>query len=258
VLAAAGVASRRGAEEWIRAGRVTVNGRTAELGESADPARDVVCVDGERLEAEALEYWLVNKPLGVLSTVRDPEGRASILELVPQRQGRLFPVGRLDRDTEGLVLLTNDGPLSHAMLHPSHEVEREYVVRVRGRMRESALQRLASGVDLEDGRTAPAGVDRVTWGDDETLLHLTLIEGRKRQIRRALQALGHPVRMLRRVRMGTLRLGRLAAGEARPLAPREISALLRTTGLAGSRARSSGSKRPRRRRKAQASSRSRK
>lgn len=257
MLAAAGVASRRGAEEWIRAGRVTVNGRTAELGESADPARDIVCVDGERLEAEALEYWMVNKPVGVLSTVRDPEGRAAILDLVPDRRGRLFPVGRLDRDTEGLVLLTNDGPLTHAMLHPSHEVEREYVVRVRGRMRERELQRLAAGVELEDGRTAPAGVDRLKYTEDETLFHLTMIEGRKRQIRRTLMVLGHPVRRLQRVRMGTLRLGRLASGEARPLANREVSALLRAAGLAGSRARSSGSKRARRRTKTRTSNRSR-
>jgi 23S rRNA pseudouridine2605 synthase len=252
------VASRRAAEEWIRAGRVTVNGKTAQLGESADPVRDLVCVDGERLEAEALEYWMVNKPVGVLSTVRDPEGRAAILELAPERRGRLFPVGRLDRDTEGLVLLTNDGPLTHAMLHPSHQVEREYVVRVRGRMRERELQRLAAGVELEDGRTAPTGVDRVTWSENETLFHLTMIEGRKRQIRRTLLVLGHPVRRLQRVRMGTLRIGRLAPGEARRLSQREVSALLREAGLAGSHARSSGAKRAQRRRKPRTSNRTRK
>ena len=231
MLAAAGVASRRAAEAWIRAGRVSVNGRTARLGERVDPARDLVCVDGVRVEAEPLEYWLVNKPKGVVTTVRDPEGRTAILELVPGRRGRLFPVGRLDRDTEGLVLLTNDGPLAHALLHPSHGIEREYALRVRGRMSEDALRRLAAGVELEDGRTAPAGVERVAWGEDETQLHLTLVEGRKRQIRRALAALGHPVRSLRRVRMATLRLGRLARGAARPLRARERAALLRAAGL---------------------------
>ena len=252
------MASRRAAEALIREGRVTVNGRTASIGESADPRRDLVCVDGERLAAEPLEYWLVNKPLGVVSTVRDPEGRAIVLELAPERRGRLFPVGRLDRDTEGLVILTNDGPLTHALLHPSREVEREYVVRARGRMRESALRRLAAGVELEDGRTAPAGVDRVRRGETETTLHLTLVEGRKRQIRRALQALGHPVESLRRVRMGPLRLGRLAKGAARPLTSREVASLRRAVGLEGSGARSSGSSRARGQRKSRAASDSRK
>jgi len=244
VLAAAGVASRRAAEAWIRAGRVTVNGRVAALGESADPARDVVCVDGQRLVAEPLAYWLVHKPLGVVTTVRDPEGRSAILDLVPERSVRLFPVGRLDRDTSGLVLLTNDGPLHHALLHPSHGIEREYAVHARGAMSDEALHRLARGVLLEDGATAPAGVDRVTRDRETTSLHLTLVEGRKRQIRRALAALGHPVIALRRVRMGPLRLGRLAEGAARPLHPAERAALLRVAGLGGPPARRSPGKRP--------------
>ena len=226
---------------------MTVNGRTAALGESADPGRDVICVDGERVVTEALEYWLVNKPLGVVTTVRDPEGRAVVLELAPERRGRLFPVGRLDRDTEGLVILTNDGPLTHALLHPSHEVEREYAVRVRGRMPDSALRRLASGVELEDGRTAPARVERVRLGEAETSLHLTLVEGRKRQIRRALRALGHPVESLRRVRMGSLRLGRLPSGGARRLTASEVASLRRAAELGGSAARSSRPNRARRR-----------
>jgi pseudouridine synthase len=241
------VASRRAAETLIRAGRVTVNRHTARIGESADPTRDIVRVDGERISAEALEYWLVHKPLGVVTTARDPEGRASILGLVPERRGRLFPVGRLDRDTEGLVILTNDGPLTHGLLHPSRQVEREYAVRVRGLMRENDLHRLASGLMLEDGRTAPAGVDQVEWEETETSLHLTLIEGRKRQIRRSLFALGHPVQELRRVRMGSLRLGRLRRGAARPLSPQEVAALRRDAGLETSRARSSRPNRARRR-----------
>jgi 23S rRNA pseudouridine2605 synthase len=153
------------------------------------------------------------------------------------------------------VLLTNDGPLAHALLHPSHEVEREYVVRVRGVMRDTTLRRLAAGVELEDGRerTAPAGIDRVRSVGDTTLLNLTLIEGRKRQIRRALLALGHPVLELRRIRMGPLQLGRLASGAARPLTAQERRELLRQSGLEASRARSSGGKQPRRRRKARSS-----
>ncbi|MEM7411744.1 MAG: pseudouridine synthase [Myxococcota bacterium] len=245
ILAAAGVASRRAAEEWIRAGRVTVNGRVGTLGERADPARDVVCVDGERLTPEPLAYWIVHKPRGVVTTVRDPEGRPTILSLLPEAAGRLYPVGRLDRDTEGLVLLTNDGPLTHALLHPSHEIEREYVVRARGAMREGALRRLAEGIVLDDGPTAPAGVERVEVEERFTTFHLTVIEGRKRQIRRALEALGHPVLGLCRIRMGPLVLGRLAAGEARVLATHDRRRLLRATGLASPRTRKSGSKKAR-------------
>ena len=232
LLAATGIASRRGAEALIEAGRVAVNGRTAKLGASADPASDEVTLDGERIQLERLHYWLVNKPRGVLTTVRDTHGRRTILDLVPDRGVRLFPVGRLDAETEGLVLLTNDGALTHALLHPSREVEREYLVIVRGELRAKEQQRLAKGVRLEDGRTAPARVAKVRFDEDAntTKLHLTLIEGRKRQIRRALAALGHPVRALRRIRMGPLRLGRLPRGQARALRPEEQRALDRLRG----------------------------
>jgi 23S rRNA pseudouridine2605 synthase len=223
------VASRRRAEDLIRAGRVAVNGAPAGLGDAADPRRDVVTLDGRRLRAEPLEYWLVHKPRGVLTTARDPQGRATVLDLVRGSRVRLFPVGRLDRDTEGLLLLTNDGPLAHALLHPSHEVEREYDVRVRGQVRDATFRQLERGVELDDGRTAPAAVARVRREarSDTTRFHLVLGEGRKRQIRRSLAALGHPVLALRRVRMGPLRLGRLAPGDARRLEPRELRALER-------------------------------
>jgi 23S rRNA pseudouridine2605 synthase len=230
-----------------------VNGHVARLGESVDPSRDIVCVDGERVGEEPLQYWLVNKPLGVVTTVRDPEGRAAILDLVPGLRARLFPVGRLDRASSGLVLLTNDGPLHHALLHPSHGIEREYFVRVRGRASDATLRRLAAGVELEDGRTAPARVARAERDEASTSLYLTMIEGRKRQIRRALEALGHPVIALHRVRFGPLALGRLASGAARQLSAAERAQLLRAAGLEGSRARSSRAKPPRRRGKAQAS-----
>ena len=210
---------------------MTVNGRRAELGDRADPARDLVCLDGRRLAPEPLQYWLVNKPRGVVTTLRDPQGRPDIRGLVPDSRARLFPVGRLDRETEGLVLLTNDGPLHHALLHPSHQVEREYRVRVRGRVREETLRALEAGVKLDGERTAPARCERVARGADTTRFHLVLIEGRKRQIRRSLAALGHPVTSLRRVRMGSLRLGRLPSGGARPLREGERRALLRDAGL---------------------------
>jgi 23S rRNA pseudouridine2605 synthase len=227
ILASAGVGSRRGAEELLRAGRVAVNGETASLGQSADPQRDVVTVDGVRVGAEAFEYWLLHKPRGVISTARDPQGRPTVLDLVPEAGTRLFPVGRLDRDTEGLVLLTNDGALAHVLLHPSHETEREYRVTVTGRIRAASLRRLEQGIELEDGVTAPARAGRPVWsrGAGTSRFSLTLVEGRKRQIRRALEALGHPVRRLVRVRMGPLRLGRLPAGAARRLRADEERAL---------------------------------
>lgn len=239
LLAAAGVASRRAAEDMLRAGRVAVNGRTARLGDAADPTRDSVTLDGARVALEAREYWLLHKPRGVITTVRDPQGRPTVLSLVPGASGRLFPVGRLDRDTEGLLLLTNDGPLAQRLLHPSHETEREYRVTVQGRMAAAGLRRLERGVRLEEGLTAPARVAAPSWSARRgtTSFSLTLIEGRKRQIRRALAALGHPVLRLVRVRMGPLRLGRLPAGAARRLRPGEIRALERLGPGRGGRAR---------------------
>jgi 23S rRNA pseudouridine2605 synthase len=227
ILAAAGVASRRHAEDLLRQGRVSVNGRIATVGDSAEPDRDVVAVDGAPVEREPLAYWVVHKPRGVLTTVHDPHGRPTVLDLVPARHARLFPVGRLDRETEGLVLLTNDGRIAQTLLHPSHEVEREYRVTVSGRIAATSLARLAEGVMLEDGVTAPARVGRPTWraASGTTRFTLILIEGRKRQIRRALELLGHPVVALLRVRMGPLRLGRLPSGAARRLSHRERKSL---------------------------------
>jgi 23S rRNA pseudouridine2605 synthase len=229
ILAAAGVASRRRAEELLRERRVSVNGEPAGLGDSADPERDVIAVDGEPLAEEPLAYWIVHKPRGVVTTVRDPQGRPTVTELVPAAGIRLFPVGRLDRETEGLVLLTNDGPLVHALLHPSHRVEREYRVTVQGRIAAGTLRRLAAGVELADGRTAPAKVGRARYDarSATSRFTLTIIEGRKRQIRRTLRALGHPVVGLLRVRMGPLRLGALGTGAARRARASERRALIR-------------------------------
>jgi len=229
ILAAAGVASRRSAEDLIRAGRVTVNGAVATLGESADADRDAIALDGEPIRREPLEYWLVHKPRGVLTTVSDPHGRATVVDLVRESTARLFPVGRLDLLSEGLVLLTNDGPLAHSLLHPSFGEEREYRVTVRGSFHRSTQRRISEGVELEDGVTAPARVGAVRFDPETRTTHfaLTLVEGRKRQIRRMMAELGCPVVRLVRVRLGPLELGRLESGGARRLLARERRALRR-------------------------------
>ncbi len=228
LLAAAGFGSRREAERFLEDERVTVNGRVARLGDRADPTRDDIRLDGERLKRERPAYWLVHKPRGVVTTVRDDEGRRTVIDLLPKAAGRMFPVGRLDRETSGLLLLTNDGDVAHALLHPSLGNEREYRVSVKGALDSKTIERLERGVTLEEGRTAPARVSNVRFDPDtgHSSLTLTLIEGKKRQIRRSLLLLGFPVRRLVRVRMGPLRLGRLAVGEARPLRADERSRLL--------------------------------
>jgi 23S rRNA pseudouridine2605 synthase len=206
---------------------VRVDGAVAKLGDRADPRTQTIELDGVRLAAEPLVYWIANKPRGVLTTTRDPEGRRTVLDLLPRGLPRVFPVGRLDWDTEGLVLLTNDGAVAHALLHPSLGSERAYEVTVRGRIDDTALRRLARGVRLDDGPTAPArvGAARFDARAETSRFSLGIGEGRKRQIRRALQALGHPVVRLLRVRMGPIELGSLAPGRARPLAAREIERL---------------------------------
>ncbi len=222
-IAHAGVASRRGAEEIIRAGRVTVDGQTV-----LDPARDVgdihrVAVDGEPLAgAEARVVYALHKPRGVVSTARDPQGRPTVVELVGRDARRLYPVGRLDADSTGLILLTNDGELAHRLTHPSFEVPRTYRARVSGPpLREPVLQRLRDGVQLDDGATAPARVRRL--GAHE--LEITLHEGRNRQVRRMCEAVGHPVRSLTRIRYGPLELGDLAPGAHRRLSAADVARL---------------------------------
>ncbi len=229
LLAAAGVASRRAAEELIRAGRVRVDGTPATLGASADPATQRIEVDGRPLPRARFVYWIAHKTRGVITTRRDPQGRATLVERVPLEASGLAPVGRLDRDTEGLVLLTNDGDTAHVLLHPSLGNEREYAVTVRGHLGDEDLRRLEAGLPLRDGRTAKAQVSAVRREGGQrptTRFRLTLREGKKRQIRRSLAFLGHPVQRLVRVRMGPLRLGRLAPGEARPLRSEERRRLL--------------------------------
>jgi len=228
LLAAAGFGSRRDVEQFLVEERVTVNGRVAKLGSRADPFVDEIRFDGEKLARERPAYWIVNKPRGVITTVRDDEGRRTVMELLPRSVGRVFPVGRLDLETSGLLLLTNDGDLAHAMLHPSLGNEREYRVNVKGKLDAKAIGRLERGVTLDEGRTAAVKVSDVSYDADShtSSLSLTLVEGKKRQIRRSLLVLGFPVRRLVRVRMGPLRIGRLAVGEARPLRSEERRALL--------------------------------
>jgi 23S rRNA pseudouridine2605 synthase len=220
-LAHAGVASRRAAEEIVRAGRVTVAGETV-----TDPARDVdddsgVAVDGTPLRgAREHVVYAVNKPAGVVSTARDTHGRPTVVQLAPPGAGRLYPVGRLDADTTGLILLTNDGDLAHRLTHPRYGVPKTYRARVRGRVTEEELKRLRAGVELDDGKTAPARARRV--GDE---IELVLREGRKRQVRRMFEAVGHSVIELRRVAFGPLRLAGLTPGSARRLTAREVEEL---------------------------------
>ena len=229
ILADAGVCSRRKAEEVIRAGRVWVNGSPATVGDKADLRCDQILLDGQPLEPEDAQYWLLHKPRGVLTTSEDPQGRPIVLDFLPDDHARVFPVGRLDLDTEGLVLLTNDGALAHVLLHPSLENEREYRVSVRGGISQKAIADLEKGIELDDGPTAPCKVEQVERGpaSNQSTFHMILTEGRKRQIRRALKALGYPVERLVRVRMGPLKLGRLAAGTARRLRAVEIEKLKR-------------------------------
>lgn len=230
LLASAGFASRRNCEKLVREGRVTVNGQVAQIGDSADPASDRVAVDGETVRAERVEYWIAHKPPGVVSTRSDPEGRTTVLDLLPPaaRRRRLFPVGRLDRDSEGLVLLTNDGDLTHRMLHPAWGSEKEYRVTVRGSAAPETLKKLAGGIHLSEGRTAPARVSgrRHDPKRDVTVFQIVLREGRNRQIRRACAELGHRVVQLARMRVGPLELGDLRPGEARPLRDAERRSLL--------------------------------
>jgi 23S rRNA pseudouridine2605 synthase len=219
-LAHCGVASRRRAEELIAAGRVRVGGEAV-----ADPARDVdeasvVEVDGRPVAPEPREVWIVNKPAGVVSTAREPGHRAAVVDLVDSPR-RLYPVGRLDADSTGLILVTNDGELANRLSHPRYGVQRTYRVRLRRPAAESQLRRLRNGVELDDGLTAPARVRRIS----PRVLELTLGEGRNRQVRRMVEAVGNQVSELTRIRYGTLELGTLPEGKARRLRPPEVKRL---------------------------------
>ena len=226
ILAAAGLASRRQAETWITAGRVTVNGKIAELGESADPQSDTILVDGKALPTHtALYYVLLNKPSGYVTTRQDPQGRDCVIDLVKEIPARINPVGRLDLTTEGLLLLTNDGDLEYRLTHPSHEIDKTYLVRVRGELDPQARRKMELGMLLDDGMTAPARIDHLRRSGSHSWFEITIHEGRNRQVRRMCETLGYPVSRLMRIRLGFLELGRLKSGEYRLLTTEEVTKL---------------------------------
>lgn len=230
-MARAGLGSRRAVEDLIRQGRVTVDGRVAVLGDRVDPVHGSVEVDGAPLPAHPeLRYVALNKPAGVTTTMRDRHARRTISGLLPAGP-RIVPIGRLDRETEGLLLATNDGELANRLTHPRYGVEKEYLAEVRGPVSPRDLRRLVEGVALEDGPARARRARQVGRSRDRVALSLVMSEGRKREVRRMLAVVGHPVQRLVRVRVGPVRLGALKPGESRPLEPAEIAALYRVAKL---------------------------
>jgi 23S rRNA pseudouridine2605 synthase len=232
VLAAAGVASRRASEQLINEGRVEVNGKIVTVqGMRVDPQRDVVRVDGERIPPPRRHVYLAfNKPRGVVSTMDDPEGRPALAEYLTGRKERLFHVGRLDADTEGLLLLTNDGEFAHRLAHPSYEVSKTYVAEVTGVITPPTLKKLRGTLVLEDGPVRAEQVRLVSTGAERSMVTITLHEGRNHIVRRMLDSVGHPVRRLSRVSIGPVRLGNLKPGELRDLDQSELGKLLDLVG----------------------------
>jgi 23S rRNA pseudouridine2605 synthase len=225
VLARAGVASRREVEEMVTAGRVRVNGRPARIGQRVDPSKDQVEVDGSPVPLDPeLVYYLLNKPRGVVSSAADPEGRTTVLDIADV-EARVWPVGRLDVDSEGAILLTNDGALTELLSHPRHEVAKTYVARVPSGLPNRALQTLVRGVRLEDGPARALEARVLSRGPSGSLIEVTIAEGRNRQVRRMLEAVGSRVDALVRTSIGPLMLGRLKPGRLRKLGPAEVRAL---------------------------------
>ncbi len=238
-LARAGIASRRASEELIRAGKVTVNGRTAEIGESVDPAVDVVRYAGRAVTLRPVEWIALHKPRGYVTTRDDPEDRKTIYDLLPEELHHLFHVGRLDRDSSGILLLTNDGEAANRLLHPRYGTTKEYRVDVEGEPAAAALRELVAGIELEDGIARAVSVQgRGMIGPDLFRLIVVLEEGRNREVRRMFEAIGHPVRRLYRRSFGPIALGRLGPGRWRRLTEGEIAS------LAGTEARPSRPERP--------------
>ena len=232
MIAAAGIASRRAAEELIEQGRVSVDGSIVTgQGMRVDPETARIEVDGERINVHPSQiYLMLNKPTGVLSTAKDPEGRPTVLDLVKAPR-RVYPVGRLDGETMGLLLLTNHGELAHRLTHPRFQIPRMYVAEVEGSPPDAAIRRLTAGVRLDDGPAAASAARLRRASARRSHIEITMTEGRKHEVRRMLDAIGHPVRKLVRVGFGPLRLGDLPLGESRALTPTEVGALLKATGL---------------------------
>ena len=226
IIAAAGYCSRRRAEDLIAAGRVRVNDQVAKLGDQADAENCQILIDDKPIRAaEEPTYLLLNKPLGVVTTLNDPDGRRVVSDLVRDYTVRLFPVGRLDINTSGLLLMTNDGDLANRLAHPSHQVDKRYLVKIRGQLTNESKIRLAEGVLLDDGMTAPARVEKVRVSDGHTWFELCIHEGRNRQVRRMCEALGYQVSKLVRIGYAFLALGDLAPGQARALTKTEVNRL---------------------------------
>ncbi len=230
-LSEAGVASRRKSEELIAQGLVRVNNRTAKIGDSVDPKKDTVTVSGKRVnKAKNLYYILLNKPRGYVTTTDDDLGRKCVTELVSDIKARIYPVGRLDRVSEGALLLTNDGNFANAMMHPSHHVPKTYRVTVRSEIMKSQAEKLASGIELDGRMTAPAEVNIIDKAEGRSVVEIVLYEGRNRQIRRMCEAIGLEVSRLKRTAIGNVRLGTLPVGKYRELTEKEVHSLLVLSG----------------------------
>ncbi|MBN1592914.1 MAG: rRNA pseudouridine synthase [Candidatus Coatesbacteria bacterium] len=229
VLAAAGVGARRKCEELVAAGKVSVNGEVIrDLGFKLNPGSATIEVQGKKIDLNTeLVYYLINKPAGMLSTCADPQNRSTVLDLIPDCDNRLFPVGRLDRDSQGLMLLTNDGEAAQILTHPKYEVEKEYLVKVRGIPAEAVLQRAKRGIRLEDGPARAKLVEIHSKTDSNSWLRVVVTEGRNRLIKRMFKALGHPVMKLKRIRLFYLRLGDIPERAVVPLQPKQADMLIK-------------------------------
>ena len=232
-LANAGLCSRRAAEAIIRSGRVRVDGQVVtEMGFRVDPSTNVVSVDNVRIIQERpFIYLFLNKPRGILSTVHDPHGRTTVMDILGKIPERVYPVGRLDKDSEGLLLLTNDGTLTHRLLHPSHKISKTYHVTIKGKPSKTELDLLRRGVEVEKQMTLPCEIRVLGMSRRSTVLEIVLKEGRKRQIRMMLNTVGHEVIKLIRIKMGPLELGKLPSGKYRPLTDYEVESLKKAAGL---------------------------
>ncbi|MEN6413141.1 MAG: pseudouridine synthase [Veillonellales bacterium] len=228
IISQAGIASRREAEKIILAGRVSVNGKiVTELGTKAQPRRDRIKIDGNPITAEKSVYVLLYKPKGVMSTSQDPQGRKTVIDLVRDIPERIYPVGRLDYNTEGLLIMTNDGELTHSLIHPSKKIDKTYLAKVTGIPAEEKLDLLRMGIKLSDGMTSPAKMQRMDIDREKniTTVEITIHEGKNRQIRRMFDTIGHPVKQLKRVKFAFLTLSGLRRGKYRHLTPEEIAEL---------------------------------
>ena len=232
ILSGAGVASRRAAEQLIVEGHITVNGKTVrELGTKVDPERAVIRVDGKKIPLNVEKiYIMLNKPRRTLSAVSDDRGRQTVIDLIDDVDKKIFPIGRLDYNTEGLLLLTNDGALTNGLLHPRFEINKTYRALIKGRVNEERLDRLRIGIKLEDGMTAPALVNVLSVDDDQSLVEITIHEGRNRQVRRMFSAIGYNIKRLRRVAFAGLSIGDLKLGAHRRLNKSEVDQLYRLIG----------------------------